>query len=102
MRINETHRAYDALQYPLMFFRGEDGYQINIPKRHATTKIPLIDMFAKIETERLNWIRHNQKKLRSEEYIHLKDAITATDGQLPELGKMVVLPSSFTGGSLNA
>ncbi|GFX50911.1 ATP-dependent DNA helicase [Trichonephila clavipes] len=41
MRINETHRAYDALQYPLMFFRGEDGYQINIPKRHETTKIPL-------------------------------------------------------------
>ncbi|GFW65346.1 OTU domain-containing protein [Trichonephila clavipes] len=41
MRINETHRAYDALQYPLMFFREEDGYQINIPKRHETTKIPL-------------------------------------------------------------
>ncbi|GFT58062.1 ATP-dependent DNA helicase [Trichonephila clavipes] len=136
MRINETHRAYDALQYPLMFFRGGDGYQINIPKRHETTEIPqsktvsasefysyrimerhgerevcylllfrnllnqfLVDMFAKIETERLNWIRHNQKKLRSEEYIHLKEAITATDGQLSELGKMVVLPSSFTGGS---
>ncbi|GFQ85636.1 ATP-dependent DNA helicase [Trichonephila clavata] len=59
----------------------------------------ILDMFAKIESERLNWIRHNQKKLRSEEYIHLKDAITATDGQLSELGKMVVLPSSFTGGS---
>ncbi|GFW04602.1 ATP-dependent DNA helicase [Trichonephila clavipes] len=58
-------------------------------------------MFAKIETERLNWIRHNQKKqqLRSEEYIHLKDAITAFDGQLSELGKMVVLSSSFTDGS---
>ncbi|GFU59942.1 ATP-dependent DNA helicase [Trichonephila clavipes] len=55
MPINETHRAYDALQYPFMFFRGEDGYQINIPKRHETTKIPL--------------------------------------------SKMVVLPSSFTGGS---
>ncbi|GFW40730.1 ATP-dependent DNA helicase [Trichonephila clavipes] len=134
MRINETHRAYDALQYPLMSFRGEDGCQINIPKRHETTKIPLsktvsasefysyrimerhgevcylllfrdvlnkflVDMFAKIETERLDWIRHNRKKLRSEEYIHLKDAITATDGQLSKLGKMVVLPSSFTGGS---
>ncbi|GFY55396.1 ATP-dependent DNA helicase [Trichonephila inaurata madagascariensis] len=38
MQITETHRAYDALQYPLMFFLGEDGYQINIPKRHETTK----------------------------------------------------------------
>lgn len=25
-RISETHRSYDALQYPLMFCRGEDGY----------------------------------------------------------------------------
>ncbi|KAK3852236.1 hypothetical protein Pcinc_041168 [Petrolisthes cinctipes] len=25
-RIKETHRAYDCLQYPLMFVRGEDGY----------------------------------------------------------------------------
>ncbi|GFY55743.1 OTU domain-containing protein [Trichonephila inaurata madagascariensis] len=41
MRINEIHHAYDALLYPLMFFLGEDGYQINIPKHHETTKIPL-------------------------------------------------------------
>lgn len=25
-RISETHRSYDALQYPLIFSRGEDGY----------------------------------------------------------------------------
>ena len=24
--ISETHRSYDALQYPLIFYRGEDGY----------------------------------------------------------------------------
>lgn len=29
-RISETHRSYDALQYPLMMWRGEDGYSINI------------------------------------------------------------------------
>ncbi|GFW00168.1 ATP-dependent DNA helicase [Trichonephila clavipes] len=88
MRINETHRAYDALQYPLMFFRGEDGYQINIPKRHETTKIPLSKtVFASEFCSYRIMERHG------------KDAITATDGQLSELGKMVVLPSSFTGGS---
>ncbi|XP_074108441.1 uncharacterized protein LOC141533449 [Cotesia typhae] len=133
IRISETHRAYDALQYPLMFFRGEDGYYINIPKRDAKTRSPLkktvsasefysyrlmervseichlvlfrnlfnqflVDMYTKIETERLNWIRNNQTKLRSEEYIHLKDAMVKRDGQFSELGRMVVLPSSFTGG----
>ncbi|XP_044598675.1 uncharacterized protein LOC123274930, partial [Cotesia glomerata] len=132
-RINEIHRAYDTLQYPLMFCRGEDGYHINIPKRDEKTKRPLnktvsasefysyrimvrngeenhlllfrtllnqflVDMYAKIETERLNWIRNHQTNLRSEEYVHLKDALTKTDGQITEIGKMVVLPSSFTGG----
>jgi len=29
-RISETHRSYDALQYPLIFVSGEDGYAINI------------------------------------------------------------------------
>ncbi|KAI5700143.1 hypothetical protein M8J75_014826 [Diaphorina citri] len=32
MRISETHRSYDSLQYPLIFCYGygEDGYAINI------------------------------------------------------------------------
>jgi len=30
----------------------------------------VVDMFAKIESERLRYIRYNQAKLRSEEYIH--------------------------------
>ena len=55
------------------------------------------DMFAKIVTERLNFIRHNQKKLRVENYIYLKDA-NINDGNLEELGQMVILPSTFTGG----
>ena len=34
-----------------------------------------IDMYVKVETERLNFICFNQSKLRSEEYIHLHDAL---------------------------
>lgn len=30
LRISETHRSYDALQYPVIFPRGEDGYQIQL------------------------------------------------------------------------
>lgn len=40
-RIAETHRSYDALQYPLIFCRGEDGYHFNIkqidPYSHEPT-----------------------------------------------------------------
>ncbi|CAB3234441.1 unnamed protein product [Arctia plantaginis] len=34
-----------------------------------------VDMYVKVETERLAFIRFNQTKLRSEDYIHLRDAI---------------------------
>ncbi|GFT66141.1 ATP-dependent DNA helicase [Trichonephila clavipes] len=55
-------------------------------------------MYAKIETERLLYIRLNQTELRSEQYIHLRDAIV-NDGDVNpnELGRMAILPSTFTG-----
>ncbi|UYV69075.1 hypothetical protein LAZ67_6002284 [Cordylochernes scorpioides] len=56
----------------------------------------IVDMYSKIESERLLYIRLNQVELRSEEYIHLRDAVV-NDGNLRELGKMVILPSTFTG-----
>lgn len=30
-RVSELHRSYDALQYPLLHWKGDDGYHINIP-----------------------------------------------------------------------
>lgn len=29
-RVSETHRCYDALQYPILSWQGEDGYHFNI------------------------------------------------------------------------
>jgi len=55
-------------------------------------------MYAKTESERLLYIRNNQQKLRSEQYIHLKDAIS-NDANPHDLGKMVILPSSVTGST---
>ncbi|VDK84823.1 unnamed protein product [Onchocerca ochengi] len=60
VKIAETHRCYDALRYPIIFWDGADGYHINI-------KICM--------QKRLIFIRLNQTKLRSEEYIHLRDAV---------------------------
>lgn len=34
-----------------------------------------VDIYAEIESERLGYIRGNQKQPRSEDYAHLKDAI---------------------------
>lgn len=58
----------------------------------------VVDMYAKIETERLLYIRMNQAKLRAENYIHLRDAINNQNDINPnEIGQPVILPASFTG-----
>lgn len=35
--IEDSHRSYDALQYPLIFWEGEDGYHLNIKQRNPAT-----------------------------------------------------------------
>ncbi|GBM05590.1 hypothetical protein AVEN_94849-1 [Araneus ventricosus] len=129
--IAETHRAYDALQYPLLFWQDEDGYNFELRQTNPTGEITtkktsamdfyafrlmfrttnfniilrykelfhqfVVDMYAKIESVRLRFMCLNQKKLRVEDYIYLRDAINS-DGNINELGKPTILPSSFTGG----
>ncbi|GFW10573.1 helitron_like_N domain-containing protein [Trichonephila clavipes] len=132
-RVSKTHRSYDGLQYPILFWRGDDGYHFNIKminpqtgegmnkkvsamnyysyrlmiRQNAENHILkcrqlfhqyIVDMYAKIETERLLYIRLNQTELRSEQYIHLRDAIVNDGNVNPnELGRMAILPSTFTG-----
>ncbi len=55
-----------------------------------------VDMYVKVETERLAFIRFNQAKLRSEDYIHLRDAIQS-DGNVQNIGRLTILPSSYIG-----
>ncbi|XP_046868549.1 uncharacterized protein LOC124461006 [Drosophila willistoni] len=129
--IPDTHRLYDALQYPLIFWKGQDGYCINLKQRDPVTGTEtnknisskdfysfrlmirrgqdniilrcrelcqqfMVDMYVKIESERLRYLRFNQQKLRAEEYIHLRDAI-ASNADTAEIGSSVILPSSYIG-----
>ena len=131
LRIAETHRCYDALQYPIIFWDGADGYHFNIKLMNPTTNKEMnkkcsamhyysyrlmirqdeenyilkcrelfhqfvVDMYAKIESERLLYIRLNQTKLRSEQYIHLRDAVI-NDGNTTNVGRLTILPSSYAG-----
>jgi helitron helicase-like protein len=53
----------------------------------------IVDIYAKIESERLFYVRFNQKKLRVDKCIHLTDTIV-NDGN--NLGQLDILPSTFT------
>lgn len=55
-----------------------------------------VDMYAKIERERLLFLRLNQAKLRASEYIHLRDAV-ASEKDVKDIGEMVILPSTYIG-----
>lgn len=52
--------------------------------------------YVKIETERLNYIRFNQSKLRSDDYIHLRDAINAEENA-NDIGRLTILPATYVG-----
>ncbi|XP_050278246.1 uncharacterized protein LOC126719772 [Quercus robur] len=57
----------------------------------------IVDAYTSIEKERLQWVRQNQLKLRSELYGGLKDAVLRGDTNPKTVGKRIILPSSFTG-----
>ena len=60
----------------------------------------IVDMYVKIEGQRLTFLRHNQRTLRAEVYQGLSD-VSSSDGNIDgsQIGKKVILPSSFTGGA---
>ncbi len=69
--------------------------------RHANSFMIMqeywVDNYCKVESQRLNWMRHNQPKLRADKYKVVQEA--AQRGQTTaDIGKPVVLPSSFQGG----
>ncbi len=56
----------------------------------------IVDMYLKMELQRINYLRFNQSKLRVETYSGLTDAMLR-DGDATNVGKLIVLPASFTG-----
>ena len=109
IQLDETHRSYDPLQYPLLFPTGQDGWHIGIPHHgsgrrtvstmefycyrlmqrsntsylHASGPLLqqyMVDQYAKVEQARINWVKRNQATIRSALYQGLVDAIAAGDG----------------------
>ena len=58
----------------------------------------LVDAYCKIETERLHFLRREQTVLRADCYQDFWDAILDRDGDPNNVGRRIILPSTFTGG----
>ncbi|GFV11083.1 hypothetical protein TNCV_2718271 [Trichonephila clavipes] len=90
-------KKVSALQYYCYRLMLRENEYNHLHKYKQLFNQYLVDVYANIETERLIFIRTNQKKLRVENYIHLQDAINRNEN-VEDLGQLVILPSSFTGG----
>ncbi|CAF1748470.1 unnamed protein product [Brassica oleracea var. botrytis] len=133
-RISEIHPSYLALQYPLIFTYGEDGFRLGIKKKEteATAKLKrqtismrqwyafrlqerenechtllhskrlfqqfLVDSYTSIESNRLCYLRMNQKSLRSDSYDSIQQSRNAGKEDMHDQGSRFLLPASFTGG----
>lgn len=125
-QISDLHPSYMAMTYPLIHPYGEDGYRLGITLRDGKNMTMcqyycfrlqqrlneghtllrsgrllqqyIVDCYMTIEEERFRWIRLNQKKLRSDLYSGLMDAVHRGDSDCAKVGKSIILPSSHTGG----
>ncbi|KMQ89447.1 hypothetical protein RF55_10925 [Lasius niger] len=62
----------------------------------------LVDSYVKMEKDRIDYCKNHQKELRSETYQGLRDYLQTTANNLNgRIGKMVILPSTFTGSPRN-
>ncbi|XP_044754457.1 uncharacterized protein LOC123313578 [Coccinella septempunctata] len=92
----ETTKKVSSMNYfafRLMVRQNADNYLLRF--RRLLQRY-CVDMYCKIETERLTYIRINQSELRSEEYIHLRDAIS-TEEDAANVGRLTILPATYIG-----
>ena len=59
----------------------------------------MVDAYTMIESERLYYIRNQQKALRCESYETLRSVKNNGNTNILNIGQRVILPSSFTGGA---
>ncbi|CAH9106191.1 unnamed protein product, partial [Cuscuta epithymum] len=59
----------------------------------------IVDGYTMVESSRLQYIRLNQKKLRSDLYSGLADAAGRGETDASRVGQLIVLPNSFTGSA---
>jgi hypothetical protein len=57
-----------------------------------------VDMYIKIESSRLDYIRRNQDRLRANLYLGLVDSMLDGDIRAEKVGKRTMLSTSFIGG----
>ena len=123
-RMFELHRAYDTPRYPLLIPHGTDGWslELKLTSRCKITQLQcycfhlftgienfilqagrllqqfIVDAYAKIECEHLQFLEREQGRLRSYNYRDLRHTIVNQDGDPRNVEQKVIVPAIFCGG----
>ncbi|KAL5579704.1 hypothetical protein UlMin_012146 [Ulmus minor] len=57
----------------------------------------VVDIYVKLETQRLDYVRNNQAEIRAELYQGIIDSIHIGENQGSKVGKRIILPATFIG-----
>lgn len=98
---NSVHRSTKTmLQYACYRIALRDEFSL----LHKSQKLFLqwiVDMYVRIESSRLKFIKDNQRNLRSDLYDNLTDFLNDGDNDSTSVGRKVILPSTFIGSPRN-
>ncbi|KAL0345492.1 UNVERIFIED_CONTAM: hypothetical protein Sradi_4380500 [Sesamum radiatum] len=83
--ISEVEAKQKALEEGSTLLEPRDIFQVHIEN---------LDM---IEAQKLRWIRFHQNDIRAELYEGLQDCLNAGEHDAGNIGRRIILPSSFTG-----
>ena len=124
--ISQNHALYIPSHYTLLFPHGDMGWHWGLTLANSQDRLKqrpyyrfrlhlraneypiifkakrlfqqyLVDTWAVCEQNKLDWIGDNQRKIRSDLYGGLEDALLGDDVDVRSTGRLI-LPSSFTGG----
>lgn len=98
---NRVRTNVSMLQYKAALIAIRDNFN---PILHAgkLTQQWLVDSHLQIEANNLNYIRKNQKRLRTENYLGLHDHLqNVAENENVAAGVPVILPSTFSGSPRN-
>ncbi|XP_011685465.1 PREDICTED: uncharacterized protein LOC105448515 [Wasmannia auropunctata] len=100
-RINSNKRISRAAYIKYRIAIRDDNFNIFIMGRRLFQQW-LVDNYVKIEKDRINYCKQNQKQLRAETYQGLIDYLSnSANNSNAHIGKMVILPSTFVGSPRN-
>ncbi|XP_074106854.1 uncharacterized protein LOC141532421 [Cotesia typhae] len=99
--VRKTNRKVTRADYCKFRLAIRDDFNVFLMGRRLTQQW-VVDSYVKIEKDRLNFCKYNQKKLRAESYQGLLDHLQSHANNMNStLGKIVILPSTFHGSPRN-